>query len=222
MATKRVSDAAFERQYELAKIRGAARQETAPRAEAAFYDRDDDVLVIEFNNGASVDVPRKLLPELRGASPDDLAEVELMPGGSALHWENLDVDFSVAAIISSVILSPQTGMSVLARAGGSTTSEAKAAAARINGLKGGRPVTRDATAGRYITSSAKTGAAKNPRTSVRGDAKHAPSAVKNAAGKGKSDQPSRSHSDREVVVGRDPFPPKGGTRRGSKGGGRKE
>jgi hypothetical protein len=39
---------------------------------------------------------------LAGASPKDLAEVEVTPSGDGLHWEKLDADFSVPALLAGV------------------------------------------------------------------------------------------------------------------------
>jgi hypothetical protein len=62
----------------------------------------------------------------------------MMPRGAALHWENLDQDFSVAGLLAG-IFGTKAWMAELGRQGGSITSEAKRAAARANGQKGGRP-----------------------------------------------------------------------------------
>ena len=39
---------------------------------------------------------------LAGAYPEDLAEVEVTPSGDGLHWEKLDADFSVPALLAGV------------------------------------------------------------------------------------------------------------------------
>jgi hypothetical protein len=36
------------------------------------------------------------------ASPEDLAEIEGTPSGDGLHWEKLDADFSVPALLAGV------------------------------------------------------------------------------------------------------------------------
>jgi hypothetical protein len=55
--------------------------------------------------------------------------------GFGLHWETLDVDFSVAGLVNGIF---GTAKWMAARAG-RAISPAKAAAARANGAKGGRP-----------------------------------------------------------------------------------
>jgi hypothetical protein len=92
-----------------------------------------------MQNGATFIVPTELLQGLRGAAPELLAEVELWSEGTALHWERLDADFRIPALLLGVF-GGKTWMSELGRAGGAVTSPAKAAAARENGKKGGRPV----------------------------------------------------------------------------------
>lgn len=84
------------------------------------------------------------LPELifaigmKAATPDQLAGVEIAGAGSGLHWEALDVDLSVPALMAGSF-GTKAWMRELARRAGSVTSPAKAAAARANGAKGGRP-----------------------------------------------------------------------------------
>jgi hypothetical protein len=95
----------------------------------------------ELTNGATITLPVKLLSGLKGARPKDLRAVEVLGRGSGLHWEGLDVDLSVAGLLSSLFSGPEW-LAVLGRIGGRNSSAAKAAAARKNGRKGGRPRTR--------------------------------------------------------------------------------
>ena len=55
--------------------------------------------------------------------------------GYGLHWEALDTDLSLPGLLSG-LLGTQAYM---ARRAGRATSFAKAAAAKANGAKGGRP-----------------------------------------------------------------------------------
>jgi hypothetical protein len=116
--------------------RQAARLE--PRAAKAIYRAHDATLQIELTNGASLSVPVKLIPALRRAVARDIRAVEVLGRGGGLHWENLNLDLSVPALVSSVFEGP-TWMAELGRMGGRRSSSAKAAAARKNGKKGGRP-----------------------------------------------------------------------------------
>ena len=59
--------------------------------------------------------------------------------GFNLHWPALDVDLYVPALVSGIFGTRAWMTSELARLAGKATSPAKAAAARSNGAKGGRP-----------------------------------------------------------------------------------
>jgi hypothetical protein len=119
--------------------RRAARSE--PRAaKAAYVDRTRS-LAIDLTNGASFSIPVKLIPWLKGFPPRQLRTVEVLGRGGGLHWEALDLDLSVPALVAS-IFEGNTWMAELGRAGGRRSSPAKASAARKNGQKGGRPRTR--------------------------------------------------------------------------------
>jgi hypothetical protein len=126
------------RQIEEATARAAEADRKEHRAVRAYYDRDAGRIVVDLATGVTVLFPPELLQGLGGASPDDLAEVEVSPHGTSLHWEELDADFSVNGLISGVF-GTRAWMADLGSRGGKVTSEAKAAAARANGMKGGRP-----------------------------------------------------------------------------------
>lgn len=142
MAKHKMSEKEFARQYEIAVQRGEERLKRGPLAREASYDPASDRLIIELQNGATFILPCNLIQGLRGAAPELLAEVELTPFGLALHWETLDQDLSITALLSGMFGS-EVWMSNLAkemgRKGGSATSEAKAATSRENGKRGGRP-----------------------------------------------------------------------------------
>jgi hypothetical protein len=116
--------------------RRAARSE--PRAAKAAYLARDAALQIELTNGARLSVPVRLIPSLRRATPRDIRSVQVLGRGGGLHWESLDLDLSVPALVASVFDSP-TWMAELGRMGGRRSSDAKTEAARRNGRKGGRP-----------------------------------------------------------------------------------
>jgi len=123
-----------------ARASRAGRQaaKTEPRAARANYQARDNTLRIELTNGAEITIPVKLIPALKGASQSEVREVEVLGHGGGLHWEALDVDLSVPGLVSSVFAGPEW-MAELGRVGGRRLSTAKAAAARRNGRKGGRP-----------------------------------------------------------------------------------
>lgn len=115
--------------------RGKTARETEPRAAFARYDRKADRVVVELTNGCTFAFPPRLAQGLDHATADQLAKIEVSAAGYGLHWEALDVDFTVPGLVAG-IFGTKTYM---ARRAGKTTSPAKAAAARQNGQKGGRP-----------------------------------------------------------------------------------
>ena len=68
-----------------------------------------------------------------------LANVEVDGAGFNLHWPALDADLYVPALVSGIFGTRSWMTRALARAAGQVTSPTKAAAARSNGAKGGRP-----------------------------------------------------------------------------------
>ncbi len=44
----------------------------------------------------------RLLQGLQDAPPEQLAEVEISPSGYGLHWESLDADLAVPALMSQI------------------------------------------------------------------------------------------------------------------------
>jgi len=58
-----------------------------------------------------------------------------MGNGFALHWESIDAGFTVPGLLAGIFGTRK----YMAQLAGRATSPAKAAAARANGAKGGRP-----------------------------------------------------------------------------------
>lgn len=121
-----------------AEERGRIAMATEPRAVSARYDAKAGRIVVELTSGATFAFPPALVQFLRDATPEHLAEIEVSAAGFGLHWPQIDVDFTVKGLMNGVF-GTKAWMSELARRAGSVTSPAKAAAARANGAKGGRP-----------------------------------------------------------------------------------
>ncbi|HXT80527.1 MAG TPA: DUF2442 domain-containing protein [Acetobacteraceae bacterium] len=115
--------------------RGKVARQYEPRGTAARYDRQLDRIVVELTNGCSFTFPPRLAQGLGNATEDQLAQVGLLGGGSGLHWEALDVDLSIPDLLVGLFGTK----AFMVRHAGRATSAAKAAAARANGAKGGRP-----------------------------------------------------------------------------------
>lgn len=138
MARSRTARAEILAQIPAARVRETRERGAGRRAVAASYDRRTGRVMVELTSGFVLGFPPAVVPALAAATPSQLAAVEVSPGGSGLHWEALDVDLSVAGLLLSS-LGRAEQVRELARAAGRVTSPAKAAAARVNGAKGGRP-----------------------------------------------------------------------------------
>jgi hypothetical protein len=106
-----------------------------PRAAAACYDRDQKRVILDLTNGCTFAFPPHLAQGLESATADQLVQVEILGAGYGLHWEALDVDLAVPDLLAGLLGTK----SYMARRAGQAHSPAKAAAARANGAKGGRP-----------------------------------------------------------------------------------
>jgi len=122
-----------------AEARGQIVFNAEARAVAASFDRATGRIVVDLANGCSYAFPARLVQDLQGADDDDLAGVAVDGLGMNLHWPALDADLPVAALVSGVFGTKAWMASALARIAGRARSPAKAAAARGNGTKGGRP-----------------------------------------------------------------------------------
>jgi hypothetical protein len=110
-----------------------------PRALAAHFDRTTGQVVIELVNGCTYAFPAQLAQDLHGAGHDALAHIEVDGAGFNLHWPKLDADLYVPALVSGIFGTREWMAREFARMAGQSKSPAKAAAARANGAKGGRP-----------------------------------------------------------------------------------
>lgn len=130
-----LTDAAFKK----AEVRGRKMLEAEPRAASAQYDRRTGRVAINLINGCTYLFPVHLVEDLHDAAPRDLSIIEVEGHGFNLNWPRLSVDLYVPALVAGVFGTRNWMAKALARQAGSSTSPAKAAAARANGAKGGRP-----------------------------------------------------------------------------------
>ena len=129
----------------------AQRDKTAPRARQACYIATEDKIAITLRDDMEIRIPVRRIQGLQQATPDQLANITLTASGNALHWEDLDVQMSVEGLMAGILgtqawmkrlesaPSVERAAAELGRRGGRVRSEAKAAAVRENGKKGGRP-----------------------------------------------------------------------------------
>ena len=124
---------------ELEQIRKetSQRNETEPRLNVVRFDPGSQTFAMEFKSGADLKAPLSLFSCFKNADPNKIANAKIVSHGSAVHWDELDVQMTTVSIINQVF-----GIKSLAenaRKAGRKTSPAKTAAARANGAKGGRP-----------------------------------------------------------------------------------
>jgi len=125
---------------QIAKAKAAKKDADAiePRAKSVTFDQISGLIVIALKNGAFFSFPPRLVQGLGEASPESLNDVWIGASGSSVHWEQLDADFEVAALVAGAF-GTKAWMSELGKKGGQVTSLAKAESSRNNGKKGGRP-----------------------------------------------------------------------------------
>ena len=138
MAKAAVSKVDFEAQWRNATAAGKAAVAGEPRAKAVRFSQAARRLRVDLTNETTLLIPVSLLPGLNAASDRQIAAAEIVGGGYAIHWEELDCDFTVAGLVAGIFGS-RRWMSELARSAGRISSPEKARAARENGRKGGRP-----------------------------------------------------------------------------------
>jgi hypothetical protein len=126
------------REFEQAEKRMAVLRE-AGHAISARYDRRTSRVIVMLNTGVQLAFPTKLAEGLANAPPESLSEIEISPAGLGLHWPQLDADVYVPALLQGVFGSKNWMARQLGANGGRSRTDAKVAAARENGLKGGRP-----------------------------------------------------------------------------------
>lgn len=119
-----------------AKRRWETERAQRPVPVSARFDPSSGRIVVEFANGAAFMVPVRSLEGLTEATDEQLTEVELL-GETGLHWETLDIDYSISGLMSGIFGS--RAFMEAQRRGGRSKSPAKIAASRTNGARGGRP-----------------------------------------------------------------------------------
>jgi hypothetical protein len=122
-----------------AERRGQRSLRIEPRARTARYDRRTGRVHVELTNGCTFAFPARKAQGLERASDAQLSQVEILGLGLGLHWEALDVDLSVPGLLAGLFGTKAYMDRQRAARAGTARSAAKAAAARRNGAKGGRP-----------------------------------------------------------------------------------
>lgn len=97
----RSSNAEILRQIPTARAHEARARKTGQRAVSAHFDRRTGRVMVELTNSFVFGFRVNAMPQLAKATLGLLAAVEITPGGSGLHWEQLDVDLSVPGLLLS-------------------------------------------------------------------------------------------------------------------------
>ena len=121
-------------------LENATKQGEIPLVTAVEYRSSPelDMLVLRLSDGRRHLVARENVEGLQGATPGQLAHVEILGGGTGLHWPELDFDLYVPALLQNVY-GTRRWMAALGRRGGMVKSPVKRKSSQVNGLKGGRP-----------------------------------------------------------------------------------
>jgi hypothetical protein len=97
-----------------------------------------DMLVLRLSDGRRHLVARENVEGLQAATAEQIANVEILGGGTGLHWPELDLDLYVPALLQNVY-GTRRWMAQLGRRGGMAKSPEKRKSSQVNGRKGGRP-----------------------------------------------------------------------------------
>jgi hypothetical protein len=128
-------DAEFERQFEAATREAREADRIEPRAIALKYDATQGLVLVELRSGFVFGFPPERITGLEGATAKQLAGARISPSGDGLHWDDQDVQVSLTGLIRDALNLEDWAPRLM----GQLRSVAKARAARLNGLKGGRP-----------------------------------------------------------------------------------
>jgi hypothetical protein len=111
-------------------------------ATGVVYDAARNRLIITLSTGIEIMFDPHRAQGFENATPADLATGEIEGAGLSIHFPTLDAEIYIPALLRGVMGTKKWMAAQLGAAGGKSTSEAKAAAARENGKRGGRPAVR--------------------------------------------------------------------------------
>ena len=109
------------------------------RVVRAKFDPKTGRVVLDLDTGLCLAFYPEAAQGLSNASARQLADIEITPSGLGLHWPRLDADLYLPGLLEGLLGTKKWAAAKLGAAGGSTRSRAKAASARENGKRGGRP-----------------------------------------------------------------------------------
>lgn len=89
-------------EHEAATRAGAEFYANNPHAVSACYDSVRGRVVVLLSSGLEIAFRREDVQGLEHATPDQLAEVEILGVGYGLHWEALDADVYIPALLQGI------------------------------------------------------------------------------------------------------------------------
>jgi hypothetical protein len=126
-------------EYRRATRLGRELLERTPVAVEAHYDRRRDRIVVRLSSKLEISFSPRDAQGLEHGTAAQLAQVEILPPGLGLHWEDLDADLWIPGLLEGAMGSRKWIAARLGQAGGQATTPAKKVASRANGKLGGRP-----------------------------------------------------------------------------------
>ena len=99
---KRKLTATDRARFRVARARGEARRKDPSVVVDARYDRKSEALLLTFRSGASITIPRRVIPGLEREPVSALETVVLSPSGDALRWPLLDADVHLPGLVERV------------------------------------------------------------------------------------------------------------------------
>lgn len=89
-------------EIEAASRAGEAFYASNPHAVSARYDADRGRIVVLLSSGLEIGFLPEDVQGLERATPEQLAEVEILGVGYGLHWESLDADVYLPSLLQGV------------------------------------------------------------------------------------------------------------------------
>lgn len=96
---KRKLTAVDRTRFRAARTRGGARAQDPSAPVDVRYDRTSEAVVLTFQSGASMTIPRRVIPGLEREPASALGTVVLSPAGDALLWPLLQADVYVPGLV---------------------------------------------------------------------------------------------------------------------------
>jgi len=128
-----------EKVFEAANRRGTELRGAFPAVVKVRYDHRIHRIVVSLETGLELAFSPKNAEGLEHAQPAELADAEVSPSGLGIHFPHLDADLYLPALLEGFLGSRRWLAAEQGKIGGKVSSEAKSAAARLNGKLGGRP-----------------------------------------------------------------------------------